>query len=416
MAKYSAQALRLLEVVSGAGFRRIEDGFRKQFSGGIEVVSLDGNAVRKFCSGDCHPEICKLIRGSRCGRGRCREERKRSIDMALRTGMPYISICHAGIVLGCVPVIDGDEAIGGVFFGKWIWDGFDEKVHLETMRRLSGLRIREDLVWFAGKKLNVVSARKTYEAAEYLYVLVYEVTGFLPQVSCRQREPANGDFQKDEEIVKVRKSFWEKRFVCRSKLGDIAGAREIFEEAVGKICSGNKDLNEIKSQLAEVILRVGRRVVEAGVDVDPMLGRYLEYIGKMKGLDTLEGVFEWIKGVLGDFSEFVYEGRDAEKMERLRPAVEFVHLFFAQDVSLGNIARAAGISVSRLCHLFKEQTGLTVVEYLTDVRMENAKKLLLRTEKSVSEVCREVGYKNQSYFSKVFKELFSVAPSEFRKK
>lgn len=324
MAKYSAQALRLLEVLSSKDFRRIEEGFRKRFSGGIEVVSLDGNEVRKLCSGNCHPQICELIRGSRPGKKRCRQERKRSINIALQTGTPHISLCHAGVVLGCVPVINGDEAIGGVFFGKWLWEEFDEKVHLELMRRLSGLRIRDDLVWFAGKELGVVSARRTCEAADFLYVLLYEITGFSPRVSNEQRE----HFHEHTDLADSRKIGLEKRLICRLKTGDL----------------------------------------------------------------------------------------DGEKMKRLKPAIEFMNLFYGQEISLANIAQAAGLSVGRLCHLFKEQTNLTVIEYLTDVRIEYAKKLLLRTDKNCSAICHEIGYKNQSYFTKVFTEVVGVSPGVFRKR
>jgi len=411
MAKYSAQALRLLQVLSSKDFRRIEEGFRKRFSGGIEVVSLDGNEVRKLCSGDCHPAICRLIRASRPGRKRCRQERKHSIDKSLQTGRPHISLCHGGIVLGCVPIINADEAIGGVFFAKWIWGEFDEKVHLETMRRLSGLRIRDDQIWFAGKELDVVSARLADEAAEFLYALLYEITGFSPPILNKKRE----HFQEDADAIKSRKTGMEKRLVCRLKTGDLDGAKEMVEAAVGEVFSGNDmSVNQLKSQLGEMLSVLVRTAAESRLNTDLLLLRNAEYISDAKSINTREELCKWAREAFLGGAAFVYELRDAEKMKRLKPAVEFMNLFYGKQISLANIARAAGLSVGRLCHLFREQTGLTVIEYLTDVRIENAKKLLLKTNKNCSAICYEIGYKNQSYFTKVFKEVVGVSPGVFR--
>jgi len=72
------------------------------------------------------------------------------------------------------------------------------------------------------------------------------------------------------------------------------------------------------------------------------------------------------------------------------------------------------LSVSRLAHVFKEQMGITLVDYLTNVRIERAKKLLLATDQNCTEICFEVGYNNQSYFTRTFKDLVGMTPRQFR--
>jgi two-component system response regulator YesN len=58
--------------------------------------------------------------------------------------------------------------------------------------------------------------------------------------------------------------------------------------------------------------------------------------------------------------------------------------------------------------------GITIVDYLTSVRIERAKQLLLATNQSCTEICFEVGYNNQSYFTRTFKGLVGMTPRKFR--
>jgi YesN/AraC family two-component response regulator len=57
---------------------------------------------------------------------------------------------------------------------------------------------------------------------------------------------------------------------------------------------------------------------------------------------------------------------------------------------------------------------ITVIEYLTSVRIERAKQLLLATSQNCTEICFQVGYCNQSYFTRTFKELAGMTPRQFR--
>jgi len=64
--------------------------------------------------------------------------------------------------------------------------------------------------------------------------------------------------------------------------------------------------------------------------------------------------------------------------------------------------------------VFKEQMGITIIDYVTSVRIERAKHLLLATDQSCTEICFEVGYNNQSYFTRTFKALVGMTPRQFK--
>ena len=64
--------------------------------------------------------------------------------------------------------------------------------------------------------------------------------------------------------------------------------------------------------------------------------------------------------------------------------------------------------------LFKEDTGVNFIEYLTSVRIQEAKRLLLDGERSIKDICIEIGYQDPNYFSRIFKKHTGVTPTEFK--
>ena len=73
------------------------------------------------------------------------------------------------------------------------------------------------------------------------------------------------------------------------------------------------------------------------------------------------------------------------------------------------------MSYHHFCRIFKKVTGKTFIQYLNFVRLREAEKLLIMSDKSVSEIAVSVGFQNTSYFSHIFKKEKSVCPMTYRK-
>jgi len=86
----------------------------------------------------------------------------------------------------------------------------------------------------------------------------------------------------------------------------------------------------------------------------------------------------------------------------------------AEDLSLGQVARAVNTSTFYFCKMFKKATGLNFTEYLSRVRVEKAKNLLLNPNLRVSEIAFEVGFQSLTHFNRVFKKITGQSPSEYR--
>ena len=100
------------------------------------------------------------------------------------------------------------------------------------------------------------------------------------------------------------------------------------------------------------------------------------------------------------------------------PAVARARIFIAEhlgeDISLTQVARAAGMSSFYFCKNFKKGTGLTFTEYLSRMRVEAVKQLLLNPYKRISEAAYEAGFQSLSQFNRVFHRIAGQAPTVYR--
>ncbi len=421
--KLSCGDISLNEVLTREQFRKIGSAFARNFGLALEVTDTEGREIRTLCSGGCEPGFCRLVRQSKVGAGRCRQDRLRGLNIAIETGQPYITLCHAGIGLVCVPLMDGDLPLGGVFFGKCVWEPVDQTICEDVAKRLRGLRFGAGELEAALRRLPVVSARRIHEAAEFLYILVYQMTELDPQVVQWRRQRSLQQAQ-ISEVIQDSKRFGseeaypyelECQLIAKVKLGDRTGAKEILNMLLGTIMFHNPgNVNLLKARLVELLSVLSRAAAQGGVDINMLLSKNLGYIDTVLALDTQEDLCVWISRALDEFIESVYCSQDARKISQLRPAMEYMQYHFDQPLTLEDIARQAHLSVSRLSHLFKEQMGITVIEYLTHIRVSRAKELLIGSERNCTQICFEVGYNNQSYFTRIFKQGAGMTPRKFR--
>lgn len=115
---------------------------------------------------------------------------------------------------------------------------------------------------------------------------------------------------------------------------------------------------------------------------------------------------------------FLWIGRDHAPERKLDPRIQKAMEGMSREVSrpfdLGSVARTAGLSVSRLAHLFREQTGMTPREYAEEQKMRHGAQLLRLTSLPVAEVAERCGFENAFYFSTRFSRWSNLSPRAFR--
>ncbi len=92
----------------------------------------------------------------------------------------------------------------------------------------------------------------------------------------------------------------------------------------------------------------------------------------------------------------------------------YLHEHQGEDLSLGQVAKAVNMSTFYFCKMFKKVTGINFTDYLSHLRIERAKSLLLNPNLRVSEIAFEVGFQSLTHFNRVFKKLLGQSPTEYR--
>ena len=126
---------------------------------------------------------------------------------------------------------------------------------------------------------------------------------------------------------------------------------------------------------------------------------------------------------LGQMSEDIvnacvkhFERQEKPLSPNVEKAVSFITANYMRDLSLDDVANAVFLSAGYLSIIFKEETGYTVLEYITYIRMQKARELVLRTPAlKVKEIAEQLGYNNVQSFIRYFKKYYGVTPMAFRK-
>lgn len=140
-----------------------------------------------------------------------------------------------------------------------------------------------------------------------------------------------------------------------------------------------------------------------------------ELKNSMKTIQTLEEIKNYIRMLL----KKIIGVRDTISGRRYSDIIEIAKdqirkTYMSDEISLNTIAAEVGMSPSYFSSIFSKEMGKTFVEYLTEIRMDRAKELLMCSSMKISEIGYEVGYKDPHYFSYIFKKTQNCTPKEFR--
>jgi two-component system response regulator YesN len=99
----------------------------------------------------------------------------------------------------------------------------------------------------------------------------------------------------------------------------------------------------------------------------------------------------------------------------IRSILAYADAHYTEEISVAMAAERFDISPNYLCALFHKETGTRFVEYVAQLRMKEAQKLLAETDLSVQEITRKVGLYSTSHFTKLFTKYYKVTPQEYKR-
>ncbi|WP_337103643.1 helix-turn-helix domain-containing protein [Paenibacillus sp. YIM B09110] len=156
----------------------------------------------------------------------------------------------------------------------------------------------------------------------------------------------------------------------------------------------------------------GRTGISIRLATEQGIGNAVQHLRELKFLGEVEAFLLLLWGM---YMEDV--GQASKYSKLVQEVIHYVAAYYAKvDLDLTEIAGHMHLSTAHLGMLFKQETGTTIKQYISDYRIELAKKLVLKGPYKMNEIAEQCGYASASYFAKVFKLATGLTPLEYRKK
>ncbi|HBU12817.1 MAG TPA: hypothetical protein DEB31_08890, partial [Clostridiales bacterium] len=130
---------------------------------------------------------------------------------------------------------------------------------------------------------------------------------------------------------------------------------------------------------------------------------------------TAQEAFSYIAAEISAAMRRISEEKKQKDRKPINAAKQYIQSYFDSPLCLDEVSEIVGFNPTYFSHVFKKETGKSFTEYLTEVRVKNAKQLLIGTDDNVFDIAERVGYGDYKYFSKLFKKIAGLNPSDFRK-
>ncbi|MCL2231798.1 MAG: response regulator [Treponema sp.] len=194
------------------------------------------------------------------------------------------------------------------------------------------------------------------------------------------------------EMMRRLKGRCDSEFILISGYGEFAYAQEALALGAKGYIMKPIDDEELFSVLRKTIEQVNEKK-------------------RHKNLLNRLNVMEQTGGIL--FKEY-YPGTDYRE-KYLETAINTINSHYRENLSASDLSQSLGISESSFSKIFKNRTGYTFLEYLTNYRVQKAMEFLDEKSIRISEVAAMVGYTDYRHFGTVFKKIVGITPSEYRK-
>ncbi|MGG1314322.1 response regulator [Cohnella laeviribosi] len=201
--------------------------------------------------------------------------------------------------------------------------------------------------------------------------------------------------------------------------GHIHQAKTVLGEFTKKIKAGEAfGLGDAERIVQEFIVLLNDAALELGVPQDklPSGERGL----RAAGVSTDYGSFEQFEGLINRILEFygaqIRQSAATVRSFQVSDIKEYIDRHYFEDIKISMFTERYFLSREYLMKLFKQQYGYGIHEYVQKVRMDKAKELLNDSNLKIQEISEMLGYKDKNYFSKAFRNYYSISPTEYRMK
>ncbi len=421
---------RINDLVDIKTLQEILDAFTTTTGLMANIVDVEGvsifprKGIRK-CS-----KFCRIIYELEGGKTRCQGAYKRAGKQAALFGEPYIFRCPSGLIEWAAPIVLGGSHVGTIICGQVLMWEPEEFFWIELRKMNQPITTDFEELFAAVGELPIVTGNQVQASAYLLYVVANYImkAGWenyeQSREFARQRTLFHAEIENrknpDQPLDKRETVSLIDEDAIRDQLeNNRPKARNYLEGLItGLRYEARQSLPVMRSKMTELLVMLLRVVDQMGL-VQPVFAEINDdTIGELYQTQSMEAI-----GVLASKAVDAYleqlEALEAAHQKPQNPNItlmlNYIESHYPENVTVEAIAEAACLSPGYAGRIFKDQLGLSMMDYVLKVRIEKSKKLLENPHYQIQAIAEKVGYEDAGYFTKVFRKFEGITPTQYRK-
>lgn len=367
----------------------------------------------KFCSMFCD------LTGDACP---CGQTHLYAAKQAMKLGEAYIFSCPAGLIHFTYPHVSNTSFIGAFIAGPILLNYPDDLLVDGIMQKYDINISMRSKIYSSIKTIPVVEPSKVTYLSKLLRMLIDGNLNNNSEILKNNSESTKQQSEINSSICKYKNfnndSYYpyesEKELMLKVKSGDLIGAKTILNDLLGFILfSSGGNMEIIKARVLELCSLLSRAAVEGGADINQIFGLNYSFINELSNINSLEHLSIWLVKVLCKFTDKMFPN-DIQNTYVIKNAINYINKNYKKNITLDEVANHVHLNPAYFSTLFKKELKISFKNYLNKIRIEESKISLKKPDKSILEIALEVGYEDQSYFTKVFKNITGITPKEYR--
>ncbi|HEX2946158.1 MAG TPA: PocR ligand-binding domain-containing protein [Clostridia bacterium] len=387
---------------------------------GCFVIDDTGNTVGD--AGRC--SFCETVRQK--GQG-CLNAHLYGSYQAERFGGKYIFFCHMGLVHWVSPLTENGIMKGAMLGGP-------------VMMMKPEEFLLDDLI--DNNKLDEATVKALHDHIDEVPITSPEIVGDLSELLFMVASHISGesasayqdgrDYQEQQseisEYIRYIKTMGgddtenypvdkERELLSLISLGDKAGSRKVLNEILGHIFfSTGGNFEVIKARILELVVLLSRAALEGGADIEQIFGLNYKYLTQIHDFKSVDELSYWLSGIMARFTDCVFNLTNVKHIDVIYKAVDYIKRNYMKKITLEEVASNVNLSAAYFSAVFKEEMKCNFNNYVNKIRIEMSKKLVADNTIPLVDVANLVGYEDQSYFTKVFRNQVGISPGRFRER
>ncbi|VGO23361.1 helix-turn-helix domain-containing protein [Pontiella sulfatireligans] len=398
-----------MSILSKRLFGSVAKDYRVAYGLEVSLANAEGHVVMPEALGPIMnlPSLCHL--------------RWHNLSESVRWGEPQVFFAAPGIMSWIVPMVEHTELKGGLCGGYILLEDDAASINVAVNYLVGeGGKRKEALQFVQG--LETFEQERVREAADNLYDLFYQYSGWNPLSLKRNRDQMQQQRQIAEEIhqrkVEQNRAYPyddERILLSLIRVGDRAGARKMFNKMLAAMFLYSPKPVVVRARAIEMMGYLVRTAVEDSPLAEPLLERHMQWIERIVETNDFDDLCNVLSEALDDFMNSIFLQGVSPVSPAVSKALDYIAANYTEPIALEEIAAAAGLSTFRIAHLLKAATGKTALQNIHYLRIQEARRLLETSDMSCTDIAYETGFGDQSYFIKQFRKWMGITPAKYRK-